>query len=149
MKKTIFVLFLLALIVPVFAQTNSEELPNIYCINVPVEKIYVTSDGYVVQYRSASSILAIIGIPIEWFGNALHPHGSTGYGSDGANKAAVVRLPSAGDWPTMSIFYVDGVFSHVRLYVHSMKSHPTWGSIRQGTDVSRYFGDREGFDIQF
>jgi len=148
MKKIFLMLFLSALIAPVFAQSSSADAGSIFCINVPVERIYITSQGYVVQYRSSSSILATIGIPIAWFGNAIYSHGSTSYGGS-ANKAEVVRLPSVGDWPTMSVFYMDGEFSHIRLYVHQLKSHPTWGSIRQGTDVSRFFGDGETFDIRY
>ncbi|MCL2266194.1 MAG: hypothetical protein FWC17_01195 [Treponema sp.] len=149
MKKLIFVLFIFALVTPVFAQSNSAQSQDMYYINVPVERIYITTQGYVIQYRSGSSILGTIGIPIEWFGNANFQHGSTSYGSGGSNKADVVRLPAASDWPTMSVFYVDGVFSHVRLYVHSLKSHPTWGSLPQGSDVSRFFGDKENFDIKY
>jgi hypothetical protein len=135
MKKLIFVLFFLALIVPVFAQNNSGNNPVLYYINVPVERIFPSSEGYIIQYRNSSTI-GTIGIPNNWF-------------TDAAGRADLVRLPPGRDWPTMSIFYSDGEFSHIRLYVHRSKAHSTWGSIPQGTDVSRFFGDGDSFDIQY
>jgi len=136
MKKLIFVLVLFALIIPVFAQSNSSELPRVYYTNVPVERVIPTTQGYIIQYRSTSSIIATIGIPIDWFQSA-------------ASKADIVQLVSGHDWPSMSVFYKDGEFSHVRLYVHRSKAHTTWGSVPQGTDVSRFFGDGESFNIQY
>ncbi|MCL2765410.1 MAG: hypothetical protein FWD40_09065 [Treponema sp.] len=130
MKKLIFALILLALVTPVFA------MDEVYYINVPVERIYPSSTGYVVQYRSSSSVIATIGIPNDWF-------------SDSAGSAELIRLPSAADWPTMSVFYINGEFSHVRLYVHRVKGHHTWGNIPQGTDVSRFFTDKESFKLDF
>jgi hypothetical protein len=106
-----------------------------YYINVSVEKIYPTNQGYVVLYRTQRGI-GTIGIPNRWFVEA-------------AGRADVVRLPRGASWPTMSIFYNDGEFSHVRLYVHSHKSHTTWGSMPQGTNVSRFFPEEDTFDIQF
>ncbi|MCL2802056.1 MAG: hypothetical protein FWD28_09895 [Treponema sp.] len=135
MKKLIIVLILLALITPVFAQSNSENQDRMYYINVPVERIFPTSTGYIIQYRS-STILSTVGIPNEWF-------------SDSAGSAEIIRLPTGADWPTMSVFYRNGEFSHVRLYVHRVKSHWTWGSIPQGTDVSRFFTDRDSFKINY
>jgi len=138
MKKLLIVsiLFLLTIIVPVFAQNNSGEQDRMYYLNVPVEKIYATSLGYVIQYRSRGNIIATIGIPNEWF-------------YDSAGSAEMVRLPAGRDWPTMSIFYRNGEFSHIRLYVHRSKGHWTWGSVPQGTDVSRFFTDRDSFRIQY
>jgi len=138
MKKLIIVLFFLALITPVFAQTTSPENPaSLYYVNVPVEKVIVTSTGYIIQYRTASNVLAIVGLPNSWF-------------TDAASCAELLKLPSASDWPTMSIFYKDGKFSHVRLYVHPAKSHWTWGSVPMGTNVSSYFtDDPESFKIQY
>ncbi|MCL2440661.1 MAG: hypothetical protein FWD14_02885 [Treponema sp.] len=135
MKKLFFALILIALITPVFAQNNSGNQDRIYYINVPVERIFPTSSGYVIQYRSSSSVLATIGIPVEWF-------------TDAGGSAEMVRLPAASDWPTMSVFYRNGEFSHVRLYVHRVKGHRTWGTIPQGTDVSRFFTDKESFKIE-
>jgi len=148
MKKLIIALFLAALLTPVFAQNYNDENARMYYINVPVERVFITTQGYVVQYRSSSSILGTVGIPIEWFGNIVNPFGSTTAGT-GNNKAEVIQLPTVGDWPTMSVFYKNGEFSHVRLYVHKMKSHLTWGSIQQGTDVSGVFGDGQTLNMQY
>ncbi|MCL2759440.1 MAG: hypothetical protein FWD22_04445 [Treponema sp.] len=133
MKKLIFVLVFLAFISPVFAEDSEA---TIYYINVPVEKIIPSKEGYIVQYRSSSSVIATVGIPNEWF-------------YDAASVAEKVRLGVASDWPTMSIFYLDGKFSHLKLYVHPVKSHQTWGSVPQGTDLSRFFTDKESFKIRF
>jgi len=136
MKKLIIVLVFLALITPAFAQNNSNSKDDIYYINVPVERIIPTKTGYIVQYRTSSNLLGTIGIPNEWF-------------SDPAGSAEKLRLPSGGDWPSMSVFYRNGEFSHVRLYIHRVKGHQTWGNIPIGTDVSRFFTDRESFKIQY
>jgi len=138
MKKLIIVLIFLALITPVFAQTTVAENPkSLYYVNVPVEKVIVTSTGYIIQYRTASNLLAIVGVPNNWF-------------TDAASCAELLKLPSASDWPTMSVFFVDGKFTHLRLYVHPAKSHWTWGSVPMGTDVSRFFTEGpENFKIEF
>ncbi|MDR0302213.1 MAG: hypothetical protein LBI04_07885 [Treponema sp.] len=140
MKKLIIVLFFLALVSPVFAQNNSndeEGNPNVYYANVPVEKIYLAGTGYVVQYRMSTSQIGTIGIPYSWF-------------TDAASTAELVRLPKGPNWPNMSIFYKDGNFSHIRLYVHGHKSHQTWGVTPQGADVSRYFPeDKDSFNFKF
>ena len=137
MKKLIIVLIFLAVLSPVFAQTISEQnRSNMFYINVPVEKVYPSGRGFVVQYRKGNTEIGTIGIPNEWFTNA-------------AGKAELINLPRGRNWPTMSVFYRDGEFSHVRLYVHRAKSHNTWGNIPQSTDVSRFFSDPDTFDIQF
>ena len=153
MKKIIIVLIFLALISPVFAQQEEERADrrkadpfyainntrnreeNFYYVNVSVERIYPTKEGYVVQYVNSSSDVVAVGIPNEWLTNA-------------AGRAEIVKLPMASDWPTMTVFYVDGKFSHVRLYVHPAKSHLTWGSVPQGADVGKFF-DKESLNLQF
>ena len=136
MKKLIIVLFFFALISPVFVLSEDIDHPSWYYVNVPVERVIPTVFGYVVQYRSSSSVIATVGIPIDWF-------------TDQASKAELRYIYAPRGWPTMSIFYSDGEFSHVRLYVHRSRSHQTWGYVPAGTDVSRFFGDGETFNIQF
>jgi len=154
MKKFIFVLIFIVSISSVFAQQDDDNYDrnrrdpfyavnnsanrneNFYYFNVSVERIYPTKEGYVVQYLCPSSTIATVGIPNEWLSNA-------------AGKAEIVKLPFASDWPTMTVFYVDGKFNHVRLYVHPAKSHSTWGNVPQGADVSKFFADKDNFNLQF
>ena len=135
MKKLIVVLFILAVVSPLFAQ-QEEKRESFYYINVPVEKIYPSNEGYIIMYRSSNSVLAMIGIPNDWF-------------YDSGGNAQMVKLPLASDWPTMTVFYSEGKFSHVRLYYHPAKSHSTWGFVPQGADVSHFFGDKDSFKLQF
>jgi len=137
MKKLIVVLFILAVISPVFAQQKDEQKESFYYINVPVEKIFRSSEGYIVMYRSSAAQISVVGIPNDWL-------------YDSAGVAQIVKLSMASDWPTMTVFYSEGKFSHLRLYTHPAKSHATWGSvIPQGTDVSSYFSDKDSFKLQF
>jgi hypothetical protein len=136
MKKLIIVLIFLAVISPVFAQQKDDKSESFYYINVFVEKIFPSNEGYIILYRSGSATISTIGIPNEWF-------------TEATGNAQLVKLPLASDWPTMTVFYSDGKFSHVRLYTHPAKSHSTWGNIPQGTDVSRFFSDKESFKLQF
>lgn len=135
MKKLIIVLFLAALTLPAFAQNNRDE-GNMYYVNVPVEKIYLSYEGYLVQYRSGANTISTIGIPYEWF-------------TDSASRAELMKLPPGRDWPSMSIFYKEGEFSHVRLYIHRTRAHTTWSVVPMGADVSKYFKDPNSFSIEF
>jgi hypothetical protein len=134
MKKLIILLIFIAVVTPVFAQANFTENPNAYVFNFPIERIFPTNRGYVIQYRGQKEIHTI-GVPNDWF------TGPTG-------KADKVVLPRGRNWPSMSVFFSDGDFSHVRIYVHAHRSHRTWMTVQQGTDVSRFFSD-DSFDIRF
>jgi len=141
MKKLIITLLFLLIISPVFAQTqnksdNLREQPDLYYVNVSVERIYFAGMGYVVQYRKSSNQIGSLGIPYTWF-------------TDAASKAEMVKLPRGPNWPNMTVFYRDGNFSHIRLYVHREKGHPTWGLTPQGSDVSRHFQDQNSFKFDY
>jgi hypothetical protein len=136
MKKIIIILIFLAIISPVFAQNNSGDGSSMYYFNVSVERIFPSSEGYIVQYRKNVFELATIGIPNSWFNEA-------------GGRAELIRLPGGANWPSMSVFYNNGEFSHVRLYIHRNRSHETWGNIPMGADVSRHFMDAESFRLEF
>lgn len=137
MKKLIIVLVFFAIILPVFAQNNAGSGEKaMYYHNVTIEKIYLSIEGYIVQYRKGVNEIGTIGIPYEWFTGA-------------ASKAEVLLLPYGIDWPSMSVFYEDGEFKFVRLYVHRWKRHRTWSVVPQGADVSRHFKDSDSLKIDF
>ena len=134
MKKLLFVLIIIALTLPVFAQSNSRNEGDMYYINVPLEKVYETHTGYVVQYRKGINQIGTVGLPYEWF-------------TEAGGRAEVMKLPRGKNWPSLTIFYKEGVFSHIRLYIHPSRAHITWGVVPTGADVSRHFMDAESFKI--
>jgi hypothetical protein len=122
---------------PVFAQQNAD--PNeseLYYVNVPVEKIYPYYKGYVVTYRSGVNKMGTAYIPIEWFRNDVH-------------KAQLAQIGSGKNWPSMTVFYKEGAFHSVRLYVARHSSHETWGTISSDVNLDSRFEGVETLDIKF
>jgi len=147
MKKlvfaAVFVFFLvLAIGLPVFAQ--NEGRPNsmddkdseYYYVNVTLEKIFPYSKGYVVQYRKNFGQYGRIYLPANWF-------------TDADSKGEILTLPAGKAWPSLTIYYRNGAFSHVRLYVHRWASHQTWGSIPQGINIDDQFENIENVSFEW
>ena len=144
MKKLIIAVFCAAFFVvglPVFAQDKAEDKQknendsDFYYKNISLEKIYPYRNGYVVQYRSGLR-MARAYLPIEWF-------------SSSAGKGEIITLPKGTVWPSLSVYYKDGEFSHVRLYVHRSPSHQTWGTIPQTANIDDRFENVENLDIKY
>ena len=136
MKKGIFALLLGLLICAVpslYAQRSRES--EFYYISVPIEKIYMYRTGYIVLYQKGFN-LARVYIPTEWFTNA-------------GGKADLIYLGSGPVWPHLSIFYRDGEFSHVRLYVRRSWDHETWGVVPFHVDLDAYFANIEEVILEF
>lgn len=137
MKKIIIALVFLAVISPVFAQPDpSHDQSNVFYVNIPLARIYPTGLGYVVQYRVSHNRYTTVGLPREWFTRA-------------AGKAEMINLPRGNTWPSMSVFFRDGEFSHVRVHVHRSRSHPSWGHIPFTMDVSMFFENTETLVLEF
>jgi hypothetical protein len=140
MKKLVIILIFLAALcigMPAFAQTISEKNQSeYYYVNVPIEKVYPSSKGYIIQYRKGINELATVAIPNEWFTFA-------------GGKAELIKLPKGKNWPTLTVFYKEGEFSHLRLYIHWSKAHETWGNIPLGTDLSAHFTDADTLKIEY
>jgi hypothetical protein len=81
-----------------------------------LEKVYPTRLGYILQYRKGVNELGFIPLPVDWFAHS-------------AARAEIVTRPKGSDWPSLSIFYKNGELSHLRLYVHASRAHPTWGNV--------------------
>lgn len=127
MKKIIFALIFTAIISPVFSQSKEERgKTDMYYKNVPIEKIYQCNLGYVILYRKGTNQLGTISIPNEWF-------------TEAAGRAEMMNLPNGPDWPTMSVFYKAGEFSHVRIYVHRIRTHASWGLFSGAVDFRPFF----------
>jgi hypothetical protein len=137
MKRLVIVLLLFVILTPLSVMGISEEnSSDFYYVKVHLERIYPSENGYVVLYRKGVASIGTIGIPTEWFSGI-------------AGKAEIVNLPRGADWPYMTLFYKNGEFSHVRLYVHTYKGHRTWGNVPQFADVSKYFSGQDSLKLEF
>lgn len=135
--KRIFVasiLIVLALAVfPAFSQqaktldplaTSIKNPSDMYPFRLDVVKVYQHSLGYRVVYRVGESDFADAYIPIEWF--------------KAGGKAQLIRSNDPSH-PYMVVYYREGKFSHVRLFVKDFPKDPTWGILEPGPDVAAKF----------
>ena len=140
MKKFIFVLVFIAVFAtgaPVFAQSlPTDKESEFYYVSISLETIWPYRSGYIVQYRKGSQGVGRVYLPYEWF-------------TDAASKAEIITLPRGNSWPSMSVYYKNGEFSHVRLYVHSWRSHQTWGNVPQTVNIDHEFDNIETLFIDF
>jgi hypothetical protein len=140
MKKLIFAavfIVVFAALQPLYAQKISKENESDhYYVRVPLEKVYIHRAGYVLMYRKGVTHMTRLYIPYEWF-------------SDSAGKAEVVMLPKGQNWPSLTVFYKEGEFSHLRLYVHWWKAHPTWGIIPSSANIEDRFKGVESIKLEF
>jgi hypothetical protein len=143
MKRLIIAIVFSALFaagLAVFAQDNNNQNEEgkqgeIYYKNISLERIFPYRTGYVVQYRRGFRLVNAY-LPMEWFSNS-------------AGKGEVIALPQGPSWPSMSVYYRDGEFSHVRLYVHRSPSHKTWGVIPQNVNIDDRFENVKEPDIKY
>ncbi|MDR2257786.1 MAG: hypothetical protein LBE14_01410 [Treponema sp.] len=140
MKKILFTVLIIALcasVAPLFAQEISKEHTSEYFyVNVSLEKIYPYEKGYVVVYRKGVNQMARTYLPMEWF-------------TEAAGKGELVTLPRGKNWPSLTVYYKAGEFSHVRLYTHPSKAHETWGNIPLNVDIDDRFENIETIKLEF
>ena len=145
MKKIVFLttlLLILAGIVPVIAQDeeasegSSSSKEGSYALTVSLEGVYPYRKGYVVKYKKGPSRVVDAYLPVEWF-----------HGTD--TKGDLILLNSGSDWPHMTVFYKDGEFDHVRLYVRKERTHQSWGNVDLNVNIDDRFENVEDIKLQF
>ena len=139
MKKIVLLAVLTALCGTfLFAQQSTPKYQesDYYYFNVPIEKIYSYRLGYVVIYRKGANQMARTYIPANWF-------------TDIGGKGEIVGLSSGKEWPSMSVYYKSGEFSHIRLRIRREKWHETWGMVPLNVNLDEYFEDIEEINLEF
>jgi hypothetical protein len=99
-----------------------------YYVNIPLIRVYTHQLGYKVVYRLDSKPSTEAYLPLTWFVPG------------GKGELVVARGPS---YPYMAVFYKDGKFSHVRLFLQENPSDPSWGTMRTGQDLTKAFAVEE------
>jgi hypothetical protein len=140
MKRLLLVFVALAAFqaAPLFAQSIPQDKESEYFYyNVPIERVYPYRRGYVVIYRKGGSQMGTAYLPREWFNAA-------------AGRGELVYLDSGDRWPYLSVYYRNGEFTHVRLYLRRIRSHQSWGNIPLGVNLDEHFDNvDENFRLEF
>ena len=134
MKKiTLMFILLLFLLQPLqlFSQVPQKD---VFVKTAQIIKIYSHAFGYKVLYRKSDLSLGEFYIPRSWF-------------KDSAAKGELV-WGSSSAYPYFSIFWIDGVFDHIRLYLMENINSFTWGVLAGGAEMAEYF-DIEELTIEF
>lgn len=136
MKKIILLTVLL--FITLSSMLNGQIHKDIYVRTLFIEKIFIHPSGYIVIYNKPSSFgYSTIYLPFNWFTEA----GGAGEMVWGRHEA----------YPYMSIFWVDGKFSHIKIYVQENMGHSMWENFHgRNADVQDKFNvTRETFQIEF
>jgi hypothetical protein len=138
-KKIILIIVLAAMSqgVFLFAQNTSfRHESDFYYFNFSIERVFAHRLGYVVIYRNGSNQISRTYLPLDWF-NAM------------GGKGAVAYLGSGREWPSMTVYYQNGEFSHVLLRLRRERAHQTWGVIPLNANIDEYFRDIEEVRLEF
>jgi hypothetical protein len=114
MKKALFVavLLLIGFSSMVYGQIHKD----IYVRSMHIEKVFIHSLGYaIVYYKPSGAGYGILYLPYNWFTEA----GGAGEIVWGRNQA----------YPYISIFWVDGKFSHLKCFFQESLGHPMWENL--------------------
>ena len=134
MKKVLLAALVLMIVCGSVALSAKES--EYYYVSVPIEKIYRHRKGYVVMYRKSMNRMAQAYVPHEWF---TSPGGKADFVSTGNDRS----------WPHMSVYYKNGEFSHIRLYVKRANSHDSWGIVSFTTNLDEQFDGAEDITLEF
>lgn len=107
------------------AQQQGAQSPTITALTVQVQRVFPHRLGYMVTYDKSDLTPGTVFLPNRWF-----------TGAAGRAEMLFSRHPSV---PYMTIYYMDGEFSHLRLVVQAERSHVSWGALSTGLNIDDRF----------
>ena len=125
MKRAAIVVVLIAIVAGALAAAPANE-SSFYPVRVDVVKVFSHADGFRVIYRRGSSSVGEVYLPARWFVSG--------------GKAELVRGNDAS-FPYITVFYKDGKFDHLRLYVLADQKDQTWGILNPADGAGKFTSD--------
>lgn len=110
-----------------------------YVKTVPIAKVYMHNLGYRVVYQKSDLNFNVFYVPKRWFDLA---------GTEREEPKAELVLTNEPAVPYFSIFWRDGQFSHIRLYLHKNLQHDSYGDLKDPESLNDKF-DIESLDLEF
>ena len=99
-----------------------------YYLHISVGKVFTHKLGYRLTYSPSVGVIKDLYIPLAW----VVPGGKAEMISDHGPQ-----------YPYLEVFYKNGKFDHVRLYVESDMNGPTWGTLPATVDLTQAFAVEE------
>jgi len=139
MKKGMWLLLICLLMFvshSVFAQKKIDD-HKIFVKTLPILKVMSHELGYIIRYLKVDLSINEFYIPYTWIS-----------GSGGLCEVSWGRDPS---YPFFSIYYKEGKFSHLRLFLYDDMGHVSWGFNRKpySETKDKFNVDSETFEIVF
>ena len=119
MKRTTILVVLIAIVACALASETS----TFYPVRIDVVKVLSHADGYQVIYRKGYADLAAAYLPAKWFLSG--------------GKALLIRANDE-TFPYMTVFYKDGKFDHLKLYVQADQRDSTWGILSPSEGAGKF-----------
>jgi len=133
------ILFLTVLIFVVLAGFIYAEQSNYYFKSVPISRVYMHDLGYRIVYQKSDLNFGVFYVPGSWFDL---PRDRTE-----APKAELITANNRA-YPYFSIFWENGEFSHIRLYLQKNVNHLTYGDLKNPDNFDDKF-EVEGLALEF
>lgn len=131
MKKIIITGLVLLFFFGVFAYAEESDM---FVKTMPITKIYTHKLGYKVVYLKNDLNFGEFYVPLKWFDTA----GGKGVIIKGVDPA----------YPYFSIFWKNGEFHSVKLYVRRDLQHQSWGTLQSLPETSDNF-DIDTLELEF
>lgn len=122
-KKTILIILLFCCTALLAMAAESE----FFVRSVPISRVYLYKEGYRVLYLKNDMSFEDMYLPIDWFTTA-------------GGKGELV-LGDDASYPYFSIFWKNGEFAHIRLYLRKDMRDPSWGKAMGGDTIADRFKD--------
>jgi hypothetical protein len=132
-RSLLFIALLLVVAGVLFAEYQVRG-KDIYVVNRQIVKVYAHKLGYKVVFLKENSDLGVFYVPLSWFGKA-GGQGEIVWGTDPA-------------YPSFTVYYIDGKFDHVKLYLFKNLNDPTW-AVLTPTDTEEQKFSVDTLDIKY
>ena len=135
MKKRILIVVILAVMVVGLSgaqETQTTKDSELFVHTIYLNQVFRHRLGFKVTYTAENLDFEEVYIPSSWFTSA-------------ASKGELVETDSKSA-PYMDVYYRNGEFSHVRLFVRDNPSHVSWGRLTDEPNAEEKFS-AEALDL--
>lgn len=139
-KRTIFICIILLVVA---TGILSAEDSRMFVKTMPITKIYSHRLGFRVLYYKNDLSFGEFYVPLKWFDEAGGREQR-----ENAPQRGVIIFGNDNAYPFFSIFWFDGQFHSIKLYVKQDLRDPSWGDIPTTADVEENF-NIEALQIEF